>query len=183
MALTLPSDVCGLCGGTLLVGPRIADQTVGPCPRCLSLPVDGALMAFVREWLGFDLWDNPDGVGPWDSGDYNGDRVPLYLPAGTDLGVRWLAKRNQFTDTDAPRFRWLRALLDGPVMWSLSVWHDDPDRARCAFFAADGHKVVRQHAGERRPLVIVPGLATIPTDAPPRLRAARALKLCIEAAP
>ncbi len=164
---TTSTEGCGLCGETLQVGPRIADQTVGPCPRCLSVLVDDALRAFAREWLGFNVWAYTGHAQPWYGSQSQGMAryvLPLYLPAGMDLGVRWLAHRLD----GAGRGQWGR-LLDRAHLWSLYGGHTG---------ARDGFVFGPTVVGA--PDIVVPALATIPADAPPRLRAARALALCLE---
>lgn len=171
-----PVEGCSLCGGTLWWVLKLAGAL--PCPACLSLPVNGKLLAFVREQSGFaDLWDAADHFDKtgepwvlWKEGGNVGRRViPLYVPTGMDLGLRWLAHRLQ----GEGRTEW--GSMDRNV-WALGIRGPR---------AEDGYWFGPEDTGTAEdPSVdmVVPALATIP-DAPFRLRAARALKLCIEAKP
>lgn len=199
-SITTTED-CSLCGGTLQVGPRIADQTVGPCVACLSVPIEGRegmpLREFAREWLGFDPWDGDLGDTPW-SQEYvcpdgiatgRNDCLPLYLPAGFDLGVRWLASRYGMDTAAGAIWRPCRLTVPAEVgvrpepAWALN--HIDPN------LADDWHKARRVFVNHPAPENMaafqawthVPALASIPDDAPSFLRAARALKLCLEVTP
>ena len=163
------TEGCSLCHGTLLrtIGQHDTDSV--PCPECLSVPVDHALRVFAQEWLGDSPWKSARTLTGWHVPTEDGSLmygVPLYLPAGMDLGVRWLAP------TGALGVRWYVSISG--VRWRLS-WRDGygEDRSRLYGPVRVGTSLVSH--------VHAPALATIPTDAPPRLRAARALKLCIEA--
>ena len=159
MELTLPSDVCDL-----------------------SAPVDEALQAFAREWLGNHqcevLWSWPESLGsPW-RGPSGDPILPLYLPAGFDLGVRWLAHRHQVHEHWGMRRSGL----------SFSLLYCQPTR-RPKFeygWELDGAAGSMKFPYDKSVItygIPIPALATVPKDAPPRLRAARAVVLCIEATP
>jgi len=92
-------------------------------------------------------------------------RLPLYLPAGMDLGSRWAAHKHGIWSEDrhtAPQ-------------WRLG---DDFLQEKWTLFVGMGRRTFVSHEldllpHERR----LPALASIPRDAPEGLRAARALKL------
>ncbi len=172
--LTLPAvlngDACKLCAGTLLAWADARpeeEEPSEPCERCLSVRTTDEIRAVAREWLWFDLWRGGDsrGIsGDWFSGTdrdrqvhgIDGDsQLPLWLPAGRDLGSRVLAERTGFT-TYGIREMLENWLHKGAVRLFVQVADMDYDRAR--------------NLG-------------IPADAPPDLRAARALALCLAVQP
>lgn len=153
-----------------------------PCPECLTYPATPDVREVAREWFGLDMWERI----PWVSGnhwlehrctsDISAEWVrilPLYLPAGRDLAVRVLAKRlghELRVDPTAPR--WEEG-LDG---WILSTRSRLQGREKRLDFV--GREVTDAWHGV---VISVPALATIPADAPPDLRTARALALCLAA--
>lgn len=167
------ADVCARCEGELFTIERSLgrdnDEVIheSACRRCLSVPVDDVLRAFAREWLGDDPWKSARTLEGWHvpgRGDWSDYGVPLYLPAGMDLGLRWLA-----------HLVGLRCGLAAPG------WEEADDMGTWELAGSPGGI---QFAPEADGMAcVVPVLDAIPADAPLRLRAARALKLCIEAAP
>lgn len=163
---------CELCGGTLQ-RPHHPDaykpDEFSPCPRCLSVLATDEIRAvsdvdywWVHEcpYTGVFTVAHPE----W---QFCGVRIlPLYLGAGFDLGCRVLAAR------------W--GLPDGP--WT--VWLDSVnclvfrDRYGDQIWEASPVVVPRGYMGGD---VVIPALATIPNDAPPEIRAARALALALTA--
>ena len=187
--------MCDLCKGTLIVPEQRPRPVWGhgagyaervrpyrpeqPCPACLSLPATDELRVFAKEWMG--EWPQPKAWSRYRAATlFEGRRrdsgfdpvVPLYLPAGMDLGVRCLAHRLALDDspvvpTTSPP--WLR---QGRAVWSIDVQSSThPDGF---WFGSEDTGTPEDPSVD----VVVPALATIP-DSP--YAAQRALKLCIEA--
>ena len=175
--LTLPVDVCGLCEGALIVTERTLGRdndeiwTEEACPRCLSVPVNDALQAFARGWLGNHqcevLWSWPESLGsPWRDPD-GGPILPLGQDAGLDLGLRWSAELLSCTVGEVRR---AIESHDAANRWGYLRWPGG----------------FSEPSGTCAGMPIAPlreAIDTIPARVPLRLRAARALKLCIEDAP
>lgn len=131
-----------------------------PCRRCLSVPVTPEVQTVAREWGGWHVWS---------AREVGGLRrvVPLYLPAGRDLGVRALAAAVGLAS--APSYRWEPY---GRHAWQLcTVPWTEVGGPGLALFRAFGN-----HDGHP----VVPALADIPADLPPDIRAAAALRAAYE---
>lgn len=162
---------CGLCAGTLVVEPlrwppldmlfQQSSHRPWPCPDCLSTPTTGDIRAHAMEAFRFDVWDNPGWVGPWDSGEYNGDRIPVWIPMGEALALYVLARRLQ-DSPQKPRG------LSGPTLRKVRLAVAEGGTTLRVFLAAHGHATDLE-AWE------------VPPNAPRALQRARSIVLAIEA--
>lgn len=157
--------MCELCEDTL-EGTHLDEHTGmvdhrWPCPRCLSYNVTDEVREVAQKWLGFDLWKldgDPVLETVWWREDYR--VIPLWLPAGMDLGARVLAHRWDVDVKHGARwFCWTPATDDLSAGWELAG-----DTESCRFDSGNA-----------------PALVTIPDDAPAQLRAARAMMLTLQA--
>ena len=170
------TEGCSLCEGALIVTERTLGRdndeiwTEEACPRCLSVPVDIVSRAFAVEWAGTTAlpWDccEPPWCVRWERGREFGllDVVPLYTTAGMSLGVGLLAHEH---GSDAVRLH--VDLFDAcDTRWDWPM--DDAKRSLQTVLARRLSTSVDELM---RLLLALP-------DAPPRLRAARLVALCLE---
>lgn len=173
------SSECDVCCGHLrvidensLAGNPARWKLSPPCPHCLTTPATNEIRAVARECMGFSPWAS--GHDAWYA---DPERryplrgvVPLHLPMGRALACEVLARRWGWTELyGCPR--WEEG-LDGWILTNRSRLHAHEDRLDFV-----RHEVSDPWHGV---VISVPALASIPADAPPDLRLARALTLALE---
>lgn len=179
-------SACDLCGGAWTVArdpdaplSQVLGHVVdlGPCPRCLSVPAT-QVWRDILDGSQFYPWETPEGnyaaTGSawWDPEE----QVPLYLPMGLDLGMRFLAK-HYGDEHDGPWSWWDPRIFDTePEQWALTRPSED-EVFGVIFWDLDKNKL--RPVAPRQQVVGVPALATIPADLPKRVRRIAAAAVCI----
>lgn len=153
---------CGLCFGGLSETGYVMGGLmglIGPCPRCLTVTATDDIQSLALDVFGIDMWDNPNGVGPWDSGEYNGDCIPVYLDMGEALAVLVLTRRLQ----DSPR---KPRGIAGPSLHKVRVAISAGWTNVRVLLASHGYEA--------------PESWRVPADAPRALQRARSIVLALE---